>query len=94
MRTDRLERFRLADPCVGRSACVFDDRIQPAQDCGLKRVRRLIERHNDAGVLYGRREAFVAGVIHDGIGVDRPGPVHLRHGFAQSAQIMGVETAN
>src|ERR1700676_5629538 len=46
------------------------------QVAGEQRARRLVELHDDAGVRHGGREALVASVIHDGVGIDRAGPAH------------------
>src|SRR5216683_576908 len=43
---------------------------------GEQRAGRIIEFDDDAGVGHGGREALVAGVIHDGVGVDRSDTAH------------------
>src|SRR6266446_5284641 len=48
-----------------------------------QRTRRIVELDDDAGVGHGGREAFVAGMIHDGVGVDCTGPPYaiMAHSF-------------
>src|SRR5438132_13340167 len=46
------------------------------QIAGHQRARRVIEFDDDAGVGHRGAEALVAGVVHDGVGVDRSGTPH------------------
>src|SRR6266851_7815255 len=46
------------------------------QIAGEERAGRIIELDDDAGVGHGGRKALVAGMIHDGVSVDRPGAAH------------------
>src|SRR5437868_807562 len=46
------------------------------QISGHQRARRIIELDDDAGVGHRGREALVAGVIHDRVGVDRADAAH------------------
>src|SRR5271163_3467825 len=46
------------------------------QVAGEQRAGRIVELDDDAGVRHRGSEALVAGVIHDGVGVDRPDTAH------------------
>src|SRR5260221_8079288 len=43
---------------------------------GHKCARRVVELHDDRGVGHCRREALVAGVVHDRVGINRAYPAH------------------
>src|SRR5262249_12700483 len=65
----------------------FEDDLDPTSDLRLRIGRaekiageqgagRLVEFHDDAGVGDSGGKAFVAGVVHDGVGVDGAGAAH------------------